>query len=1392
MGFIIEPEEDEEQPQFAVTQPIVPSEEMLEQVEATTVSEDSEDVRDIAAALRRAYFGEQAEVGGAPSITGVEQLTRRSEDIERAIEKLPGEENTLGLARTGFSIAKFFVDNIAGVANVMSVGADRVLGIGDVPEEGVDFLGESLLTKKQKLYDTKRYEDYYDKLREKEDRSMVGAAFATAYKIFDESPELKNEGEFIKGVIDRLAGQAGTITEREADEITGYWRPEATLTEQAIRAIPEAAFMTKAGVMFFTRSSKKIIKEVEDNLGKSVLKASEDEIRDATLKVMDDAVFPIANALRLSGFRRVQYGKRIAGNIRMKQMPTRFMEANKKIEAARKKVRTARTKGDKALLAREEAALSLARAERVSAIPKELIQIPGTELGAQVGLIIGGNIWGEEYGALFGALGGGIFSVVGFSKLYDVASGTARGVGSLIAGLGTSIGALSDDQVRQLAKKGVITGISNLPKKDQAALKDFGFFIRSLPQEARDNVYEQLKFFGEVRKDLADAGVDPEVLETTMGKATGLIPLMMMKNTISTYKLNLAKGVGKIDKELELLLKNEDQVNQTLREFRGLLDNLANAADQAGVQNDKFNAFVAVMRNAANEQTDAIGRSKKEVDGFVTELLDRVKNPAITQNVEDKEALDGIIEAILGSRYLDKDVYGTDPGLAGLRQAETGGVATLGRRGTEVLEQAEQGVEEMETDLVRFLNSFLEPGQYQTSAVASADTLAAYARHRRADILAKSSKRFSDLDNAGVEVDITDWLRGLYGDDAYTNVIPYTGSSKLLQRLGNRRLSNASTLEGFSNVEGKVIAQKALKENTRLKEVIRGAMDETEFAYDVEKGINYYDVRAFFQKEYAGVGERLSDFDVFMIMREIADVEDLPELSIKVGMNDIQKLSSGFSRASRNMYGTDRANASRMAGLAESIVETVDESGFPELTGRLKEAKEYWINNVVRRYRDRSGNPLGFKVDNPATAEAPVKWLDMKKIVAGDTQLGDDIINELKKTFGGYYSDTGEYVLSTKGKKIVKNIMNDLLARHINDLREVGLAREAVKDIAGEARLKDLPKISQGRALEKTRGIKGSKLTSEALRALEKEGLIDLDRVVQYNLAVDNFLGGKQVFKKAQGDVQSAVKREASSVKNEFNLRENFLKEALKNAPTQEGARDVRNYDKFLQFFITDPQGQQRFDALLPQIADQMGKSQEEARKIFSDLTIESLSKATYAEVRELGAGEYLRDFDHQAFLNFVKDPSIASNIRNIVGSDTFRSIDRMADAMSIFNRDITAKLRESGIQIQTPRGLSIESLLSRAYSISRGVISPKYVATEVALLSVRKKKAQAMSRILSDPKMVDAVIEIIESEGMEARKYNADLFTVLINGLGYHELAKKREKTREQVKQLELDQFRR
>lgn len=57
---------------------------------------------------------------------------------------------------------------------------------------------------------------------------------------------------------------------------------------------------------------------------------------------------------------------------------------------------------------------------------------------------------------------------------------------------------------------------------------------------------------------------------------------------------------------------------------------------------------------------------------------------------------------------------------------------------------------------------------------------------------------------------------------------------------------------------------------------------------------------------------------------------------------------------------------------------------------------------------------------------------------------------------------------------------------------------------------------------------------------------------------------------------------------------------------------------------------------------------------------------------------------------------------------------------------------------------------------------------------------------------MVDAVIEIIETNGDAIRKYDPNLFTVLINGLGYHENIKRKEKTESQIRELELDQFRR
>lgn len=1402
-------EDQEQQGTFTPQTPLAPEQSQQvtpESVAAITIAEDVEDVRNISAGLLRAYEQQRQEVPGAlPSYTGGDKgLAIRAEEIEKAVGRVPGEEKTIGLARDVFSLGKFFVDNIVGVANTIAVP----LGLADTGTAGRG-MEETLFTKPQKVYDKERYVKYYDNLRKKEDDWWFPdsrAALLTAYKIFDESPELKSEGEFVKGVIDRLAGQVGTVSVREADALTGYWRPEASITEQVIRAIPEAIGATAAGVKFLTRGNKKYMKQAEkilkEQTGKdSLLEANSDDIIKVVEKMMGDEKFAIANAFKLGHLRARFFGERMAANIAIKQMPQNLKKASDEIRAAKGKLATARTSGDKQAILREQAALRVARQQRSRAIPKQLLEVPLTEAGAVTGAIIGGNLLGEEYGALIGALGGGFGSAFGFEKMYDFASGSLRGFGSIIAGVGQAVGALDNDQIKILATKGIIGDVGNLTRNQQKALKSFSTFIRSLPQDARESVFSQIKFFSEVRNDLAAAGVDPELLDTTIGKATGLVPLMMMREAISSYNLDMSRRIKTLDKDLAIIIGNESNIIKQVEELRGLVDRLAGAAGDAGIQNEKFNGFIDAMRNMASRQKSELYRDKANVDRLVQNVLDKISDPLISQNIKDQESLNDLIRTIMQSRYLDEGVYGADEAVRQLREEA---IPDFEEAAEGALKQVEDKAVKQDTALFKFLTGYLNPKTYQKNAEGAAGNLAHYAGIKNAQILTDAGRRFEELKNYNIEVDITNWLDDLYNDGdlsrAYDAAVP-KDRSKIRQKLAKKNISNAETLDAFSNVEGKINVQKAIDNNPELKKELVSAIQEAriEGMENVSiDNVTYENIKDFLNIEYnRPSNSSLSDFDVFRILRDTSKELDLGDLRITVSLYDIQQLSSGFSAASRKLYDSDqfKKQSEKLGTLAKTIVDTIDENKYPEAAGALKTAKENWINNVVMRYRDKDGNPLGYNVEhfnpNGTFKTKPVKWIDMRALLSGDTQYGADILDQLEKTFGSYQLSTGEYVLSGEDKEIIRNLMNDLLARSISEQRPVRIGRKLIEGIPLEAELGDAERIREGRSILKSRGIGAEYMGSAALDILEGEGILDLDRVVQYNLAVDNFLGDTAILTKVQNDVQKQAKIAATRVKDLSKERESFLKETMGYLPTQEGARQVEDFDRFMQFFVFNPRGTERYEQIVPEIAKTMKIDETKAREIFSDLTIESIARATY-QFREARAGEVLRDFNVQGFYELVSRPETAAAIRNIVGDEKFNGITRVAQMLMIQNRDINTKLRESGINITTPRGLSVESLLSRTYSVARGVISPKYVATEVALLGFRKKKAQALSEILNDPKTVDYVIDIIESGGADIRKFNNNLFVSLINGLGYYENSQKQQRTRQQIKQLELEQLRR
>ena len=96
----------------------------------------------------------------------------------------------------------------------------------------------------------------------------------------------------------------------------------------------------------------------------------------------------------------------------------------------------------------------------------------------------------------------------------------------------------------------------------------------------------------------------------------------------------------------------------------------------------------------------------------------------------------------------------------------------------------------------------------------------------------------------------------------------------------------------------------------------------------------------------------------------------------------------------------------------------------------------------------------------------------------------------------------------------------------------------------------------------------------------------------------------------------------------------------------------------------------------------------------------------------------------------------------DILWKDDPEQLSRIKD---IYNLEMTfktsankpgTKLLDTGIQLKA------SSLMSRVYSISRGVISPKYVATEIAIAKAQADKGTFMLKLLMDPDTTGAVAD--------------------------------------------------
>lgn len=69
-------------------------------------------------------------------------------------------------------------------------------------------------------------------------------------------------------------------------------------------------------------------------------------------------------------------------------------------------------------------------------------------------------------------------------------------------------------------------------------------------------------------------------------------------------------------------------------------------------------------------------------------------------------------------------------------------------------------------------------------------------------------------------------------------------------------------------------------------------------------------------------------------------------------------------------------------------------------------------------------------------------------------------------------------------------------------------------------------------------------------------------------------------------------------------------------------------------------------------------------------------------------------------------------------------------------------------------RPMSAESGMSRVYGVVRGVVSPRYVASEITLQVFRRKRLKALQDVISNPRSADLLAKALQKDAWESLRY--------------------------------------
>lgn len=509
----------------------------------------------------------------------------------------------------------------------------------------------------------------------------------------------------------------------------------------------------------------------------------------------------------------------------------------------------------------------------------------------------------------------------------------------------------------------------------------------------------------------------------------------------------------------------------------------------------------------------------------------------------------------------------------------------------------------------------------------------------------------------------------------------------------------------------------------------------------------------------------------------------------------------------------------------------------------LAEANSHWLYNVFYVNQSKIGSKI-FQFGDNLTAktningerpfgsgyykELPETWLDDdigKRIAYGDASDARQVIQDLKVAFGTFnpklMADTGfGYELDSEvTKRFVGDLLNDYVerfyrkqislpleqAKPVRPLQTVDRSIEGMQEaLSARARrpTQDLPSPSRVQREYSAQNISGElgedimsakqardtlhKLVlgeSDFLKTLNNEGYLDLEGFRSRVTEIKQLSVSKQKFERAEELLLKQLTTGRKGIQTEVNSRESVANNIFDFLELKK-ITGMQKHDQVLATFVEHPSSIDNVRRITDVMRKKSPKEAEKFKDVLSDLVMDAImfrAGNLSKDATELTTAQ-LRNFDYKAVNEIVTNQ--AEPLKAIMGDEKFDMLEKFSNLIGMKNVSASDMASNGGVAIKVPGGLSLESMISRLYSISRGVISPKYVLTEAALLQIRKTNASILKKVINDPKTANRLLTILgnadtpSTEVMQfIQQYDKKIFQFLRSSLIEYQIEDEREK---------------